>query len=347
MENSLGDPRDQDPYDLMRKLDSQGISAQQVRRLLGAVLGQGDYDRQSWCKSGILPRRISDRFEALPVLAIDRVVSSRTDRFEKVLFRTFDQLPVETVIIPLHRPGAVTICLSSQVGCVMGCAFCATGRMTEQRNLKTWEIVDQLVQARRLVRNSQRRVSGIVFMGMGEPFLNYEAVLAAAELFRFPVHGAIRGKAITISTVGVVRQIDRFTAERHPFRLCISLGAATDEKRAQILPVASRTAVRELMAAARRHALTRKDRVMLAYVCIGGFNVSEDDAQALGDLIEDTPVRLDLIDVHDSSGRFYPPSPDEMAIFRDALTRYVRQPVVRRYSGGADINAACGTLAGI
>ena len=101
------------------------------------------------------------------------------------------------------------------------------------------------------------------------------------------------------------------------------------------------------MAAARRHALARRDRVMLAYVCISGENVGEDDARALGELIGDTPVRLDLIDVTDPTGRFQPPDAEELRAFRDALTRHVGQPVVRRYSGGADIQAACGTLAGL
>ena len=100
------------------------------------------------------------------------------------------------------------------------------------------------------------------------------------------------------------------------------------------------------MAAARRYAIARRDRVMLSYVCISGINVGEDDAKALGKIIGDTPVRLDLIDITDPTGRFQTPSPDEMKLFRDALTKHVGQPVVRRYSGGADIQAACGTLAG-
>src|SRR5206468_9697879 len=100
------------------------------------------------------------------------------------------------------------------------------------------------------------------------------------------------------------------------------------------------------VAAARRHAEARRDRVMLSYVCIGGENVGEDDARALGALIGDTPVRFDLIDVTDPTGRFRPPTAEELAAFRDALSRHLGQPVVRRYSGGADIQAACGTLAG-
>ena len=255
-------------------------------------------------------------------------------------------LAVETVLIPLHKPGAVSVCLSSQVGCAMACAFCATARMPTRRNLATWEIVDQWVQARDLARSQGRRVTGAVFMGMGEPFLNYDRVIAAAEVLRCSYGGSIGAARMTISTVGLVPEIDRFTAEGHRFRLSISLGAATDEKRRELVPVAARTPVIEVMAAARRHAQSRRDRVMLSYVCIAGRNVGEDDARALGALIGDTPVRLDLIDVTDPTGRFEPPTDAQMSAFRDALSRHVGQPVVRRYSGGKDIQAACGTLAG-
>jgi 23S rRNA (adenine2503-C2)-methyltransferase len=228
----------------------------------------------------------------------------------------------------------------------MGCAYCATARMEQRRNLETWEIMDQFIQARSIVRAQGRRVTGAVFMGMGEPFLNYDRVLAAAELLRWPQGGAIAGKAITISTVGLVPEIDRYTSEGRRFRLSISLGAASDAKRAFLVPVAARTPLALLMAAARRHALVRRDRVMLAYVCVSGVNVAQEDARALGELIGDTPVRLDLIDVSDPTGRFRAPTASELKEFRDALCRYVGQPIVRRYSGGADIQAACGTLAG-
>ncbi len=183
-------------------------------------------------------------------------------------------------------------------------------------------------------------------MGMGEPFLNYDRVMAAAELLCCPYGAAIGAAAITISTVGLVPEIDRFTAEQRRFRLSISLGAATDAKRAVLVPVAARTPVTAVMAAARRHALARGERVMLSYVCISGVNCPRTTPAALGDLIGDTPVRLDLIDVTDPTGRFHPPDDDERRAFRDALTRHVGQPVVRRYSGGKDIQAACGTLAG-
>jgi len=340
------DPRDLTPERFQVLADRHGTDARAVRRLYSAVLGRGVHDPAAWARSFQVPRRLGEAIGTLPRLALDRTQTSPRDGFQKLRLRTHDGLAVETVLIPLHRPGAVSVCLSSQVGCAMACVFCATARMPDRRSLAAWEIIDQWVHARELARGQGRRVTGVVFMGMGEPFRNYDRVLTAAELLRCPYGGATAAKAITISTVGLVPEIDRYTAEGHRFRLSISLGAATDAKRARLVPVAARTPVAEVMAAARRHAIARRDRVMLSYVCIAGENVGEDDARSLGDLIGDTPVRLDLIDVTDPTGRFAPPTAGEMGSFRDALTRHLGQPVVRRYSGGADIQAACGTLAG-
>ena len=342
----MWDPRDQTPESFLARSRSLGVPDRAARRLTSAILGHGIHDPAEWGRSFQVPRLLGDRAAPLPRLAPDASVISPSDGFQKLRFRTLDGLALETVLIPLHKSGAVSVCLSSQVGCAMACAFCATARMTTRRSLAAWEIVDQWVQARDLARTQGRRVTGAVFMGMGEPFLNYDRMIAAAELLRCPYGGSIGADKITISTVGLVPEIDRYTAEGHRFRLSISLGAATDEKRLGLVPIASRTPVAEVMAAARRHALSRRDRVMLSYVCISGENVGEEDARALGRLIGDTPVRLDLIDVTDPTGRFSPPSPGEMSAFRDALSRHVGQPVVRRYSGGKDIQAACGTLAG-
>ncbi|WP_422931326.1 23S rRNA (adenine(2503)-C(2))-methyltransferase RlmN [Singulisphaera sp. PoT] len=339
------DPRGLTPSQLTVRASELGANELAVRRLLSAILGRGIHDPGRWGREFQVPRKLSDAIGELPRLSLDRTVTSPRDGFQKLRFVTHDGMALETVLIPLKKEGAVSLCLSSQVGCVMGCAFCATARMTTRRNLEAWEIVDQWVQARDIVRSQGRRVTGVVFMGMGEPFLNYERVLTSAELLRCSYGGMISAKAITISTVGLVPEIDRFTAEGHRFRLSISLGAATDEKRARLVPIAARTPIANVIAAARRHAEARRDRVMLSYVCIRGENVGPEDAEALGLLIGDTPVRFDLIDVTDPTGRFLPPTSEEMAIFRDALSQHLGQPVVRRYSGGADIQAACGTLA--
>jgi 23S rRNA (adenine2503-C2)-methyltransferase len=340
------DPRDQSPSDFLERGRQLSLSPRNARRWLALVVGRGQHDLAECSRQGILPRRILEKTRELPRLRLEKQLVSDASKFRKLVFRTADGLAVECVLIPLHRPGAVSICLSSQIGCVMGCSFCATGRMSAQRDLQTWEIVDQFIQARAIAHSDGARVTGAVFMGMGEPFLNYDRVLAAAELLSFPIEAAIRAEAITISTVGLVPQIEKFTSEDRRFRLSISLGAATDEKRNLLLPIASRTPVAEIMEAARQHARRRRTRVMLSYVCISGVNVSEDDARALGDLIRDTPVRLDLIDVDDQTGRYLPPAAAELNGFRDALRRYVGQPVVRRYSGGSDIGAACGALGG-
>lgn len=346
MTDTVFDPRNYRPAELFARAHELDLSERHLRRLLGAVIGNGMHHKDAWSRAGIVPKAFIKDLEELPRLALKEIRYSESDRFEKLLFSTPDGFPVETVIIPLHKEGAATVCLSSQVGCVMGCAFCATARMSQRRNLATWEIVDQFIRARAHAARFGRRVTGAVFMGMGEPFLNYQRVMAAAELLCFPVANAIASKAITVSTVGLVNEIDRFTAENRPFRLSISIGGATDATRQRLVPVAARTPIKDVMAAARRHALARRDRVMLAYVCISGENVSPDDARAFAELVGDTPIRLDLIDVNDPTGRFKPPSRTEMKRFRDALRKYVRQPVARRYSGGGDISAACGTLAG-
>lgn len=341
------DPRDQAPDDFLAGVASLGAPAEAGRRLMARVVGDGIFERSDLNQRLRIPRRLCDAMGELPRLRLVDSAVSTIDRFQKLAFATHDGLVLETVLIPLHKPGAVSVCLSSQVGCPMGCLFCATARMPDRRNLATWEMVDQHIQAREWVEREGRRVTGAVFMGMGEPFLNYDRVLAAAEVLSAPFGGAISGPAITISTVGLVSEIDRFTRERRRFRLSISLGASTDEKRREVVPLAAQTPVAEVMAAARRHILARgQGRVMLAYLCIGGFNCGADDARALGELIGDTPVRLDLIEVTDPTGRYLPPTPQELEHFRDALTRHVGQPVVRRYSGGKEIAAACGTLAG-
>ena len=184
-----------------------------ARRLLSAVLGRGIHDPAAWGRSFQVPRRLSDAIGPLPRLTLDRSVTSPRDGFQKLRFLTHDGLAIETVLIPLHKPGAVSVCLSSQVGCAMGCLFCATARMPVRRNLATWEILDQWVQARDLARSQGRRVTGAVFMGMGEPFLESvrPRVLTAASLLSCPYGGQVAAKKITISTVGIVPQIDAYT----------------------------------------------------------------------------------------------------------------------------------------
>jgi 23S rRNA (adenine2503-C2)-methyltransferase len=245
----------------------------------------------------------------------------------------------------MHRPHdrKYIVCVSCQVGCAMGCEFCLTGRMGFRRNLAAWEIVDQVAKVQ---ADSPHPVRGVVFMGMGEPMLNYNAVIQAASILSEPCGMAIAAKAITVSTVGIVHGIRRFTAERRPYRLVVSLTTADPVLRSRLMPVERAHPTEELFHALREYHEATGRRVILAWTMMAGINTREEDAARLAELTRGLPIQLDLIDVNDPTGRFRPPSVQELNAFRDALTAKVGMPVARRYSGGQDIYAACGMLAG-
>ena len=340
------DPRDFSPMEFTNLVNQSGLNAQAARSWLARIVHKVDFDPASWNKHSKLPIAVGETVGSLPRLRLDRMEISPVDNFQKLRLITPDDKAIETVLIPLEKPGAVSVCLSSQVGCAWGCVFCATARMPSRRNLATWEIVDQMAHAFEITRQQGRRITGAVFMGMGEPLANYIKVMDAAEMLSCSHGGMIKGDSMTVSTVGLVPEIHRFIDERRRFRLSISIGSAIDEKRAKLVPVAARWPVKDLMEAARRYALTYRHRVNLAYVCLADENMSEDDVLAIRDLVADTPIRLDLIEVTDLTGQFRRPSLEELVHFRRRLMEELKQPVVRRYSGGADIAAACGTLAG-
>ena len=150
----MWDPRDQTPDAFLVRARGIGLPEIAARKITSAIIGHGVHDPATWGRSFQVPRLLGDRVGPLPRLVRDGSVRSPIDGFEKLRFRTADGLAVETVLIPLHKPGAVSVCLSSQVGCAMGCVFCATARMPTRRNLATWEIIDQFVQARDLARGA-------------------------------------------------------------------------------------------------------------------------------------------------------------------------------------------------
>ena len=327
----------------IRTLGAHGASPREARRLWSAALKR----RMAVSEFGDLPQIRRDVLDSVqrscltPRLEVLTRRLDPADGFQKFLFGLEDGQRVEAVRIPIFDTHYV-VCVSSQVGCALACDFCATGRMGFKRNLRPWEIVEQVFTIR---EEADRPVRGVVFMGMGEPFLNYRHVIAAAKILSAPSGGAIAGRAITISTAGWVPMIERYTDEGHPFRLAVSLTSAIPEKRIDVMPIEKRWPLPALMAAVRRHALARRTRAMLAYVVIRGFNTGYEDAVALKELIGDTPVKIDLIDVNDATGRYLPPEPDELERFRDHL-QILGAPVVRRYSGGKSIEGACGMLAG-
>jgi 23S rRNA (adenine2503-C2)-methyltransferase len=313
-----------------------------ARRIVGRVVGE---DRNDLDGVRGLSRRlaaeIAARSRTLRLEVVDRR-ASRIDPFVKYLFRAADGRVFEAVRIPLERP-RWSVCVSSQAGCALGCAFCETGRLGLERDLEPWEIVEQVLTVRR--EGPERPVTGVVFQGQGEPFQNYDNVIRAAEILRDPCGARIGGDRITISTVGVLPMMERYTAEGHPYRLILSLTSALPDKRAQLVPLARRHPVAALAAAMRRHAEKRGGPVNLAWVLMAGINTGADEARELGRLFAGVKVRLSAIDVNDPTGRFHPPDGAERSRFFSALADN-GIGFVRRYSGGADIHAACGMLAG-
>jgi 23S rRNA (adenine2503-C2)-methyltransferase len=166
------DPRDHPPNQFVDLARGLGVSDMAARRLLSTVFQRSEHNPLAWRQIDQIPGRLVDAIGPMPRLSIDCVATSPSDGFQKIRFLTHDRLALETVLIPLHKAGAVSLCLSSQVGCAMGCAYCATATMANRRNLATWEIVDQWIQARDIARSQGRRVTGVVFMGMAEPYLN-------------------------------------------------------------------------------------------------------------------------------------------------------------------------------
>lgn len=313
-----------------------------ARRVIERVVGQGRDDLDGVRGlSRALAAAILARCRAGRLTCVDRRASA-VDPFVKYLFRSNDGALFETVRIPLERP-RFSVCVSSQSGCALGCAFCETGRLGLTRNLEAWEMVDQVMAVKRDAP-AGRPVTGVVFQGQGEPLQNYDAVVRAASILRDPNGLRIRGEAITISTVGLLPAIERFTDEGHVFRLILSLTSAIDAKRQTFVPLARTHAVADLARAMRRLALARGGPVHLGWVLMAGINTGEDEAEAIARHFGDVPVRLHAIDVNDPSGRFRPPDDAERGRFLTALRAH-GIAFVRRYSGGPDIHAACGMLA--
>ena len=327
----------------------RSLTVKQGRSLLAAAL-RGETDLSSVrCVKKPLLQRIAVETTAEPLRVVQRETAA--DGFVKYLF----DIGVEAVRIPVpcEAPGAdvsayegkekkYIVCVSSQVGCALACSFCATGALGFKRNLSAAEIVGQVLAVRAEARD--RPVRGVVFMGMGEPLLNYDNVIQAARILCHPSGGSIDAKSITISTAGIVPQIRRYTEEGHKFRLAVSLTHAVPKKRLPLMPIESVHPTSELVAALHDHARTRRTRVLVEYVLLGGVNDSPDDARGLSELLDRTLVKVDLIDVNGTTGGYRRATREARSAFLDVLAAD-RMSFAIRYSGGQEVAAGCGQLA--
>jgi 23S rRNA (adenine2503-C2)-methyltransferase len=279
--------------------------------------------------------------QEVPFSTLDLVEEAKaSDGTVKALFRTREGHPVEAVLMR-YRDGRRSICLSSQSGCPLTCTFCATGQMRFGRNLTASEILDQALHFRRI-----EPIDHAVFMGMGEPMLNLDAVLEAARAL--PDVG-ITWRRTTISTVGWLPGLRRFVDEvEEPIRLAFSLHAPTDELRSELMPVNDRYPLAAVIAECTRYFALHRRKVFVEYVMLRGVNDRVEQARALADLLDPKVFKVNLIPFNSaqigSVSSYQPSSARAIAAFRAVLDR-ARLPATVRLTRGRDINAACGQLA--
>jgi 23S rRNA (adenine2503-C2)-methyltransferase len=281
-----------------------------------------------------LRQRLGERFELPRLEIVARQRSS--DGTEKFLFRLPDGQAIETVAIPEGR--RVTLCISSQAGCALQCAFCATGRMGFARNLSVWEIAGQVREMR--LADPPIEITNIVFMGMGEPLMNWAAVDAALTVLNSPDGLGIGARHITVSTVGVLPGIVALGERPEQFRLAISIHAPSDELRRSLMPINIKYPLRDVIEAAKQF----DRRVTFEYVMLGGVNDQDEHAAQLATLARDCRAFVNLIPLHPGGAGDFTPTPGHrIARFARELRARGVEVAVRK-SRGTDIAAACGQL---
>jgi 23S rRNA (adenine2503-C2)-methyltransferase len=293
--------------------------------------GVGSYEEMT-----NLPAALRGRLEAdLPLSTLSVRAEARSDDGTvKTLFDTADGRPLEAVLMR-YRDGRRSVCVSSQSGCPLTCTFCATGKMKFGRNLTADEILDQALHFRRV-----EAIDHVVFMGMGEPTMNIDNVLAACE--RLPDVG-VTNRRTSISTVGWVPGIDRLAENQMPIGLALSLHAPNDALRSQLMPVNDRYPLSEVLAACDRYRAKRRRKVFVEYVMLDGVNDHPEHARELAALLDPRIYKINLIP-YNPTGAYDGSSPERIETFRAILAEH-RVPATVRLTRGRDIDAACGQLA--
>jgi len=270
-------------------------------------------------------------------------ISSQDSKTNKILFQLPDDLGVETVLMGYNK--RQTLCISTQAGCAMGCVFCATGQMGFQRNLSSGEIVEQVLFFARQLKEIGERITNIVVMGMGEPFHNYEATMLAIDRLNHPEGLNLGSRRFTISTVGIIPMIYRFSEERKQINLAVSLHTVDDDLRSTMLPINKKYPVNDLLEACRHYVAITKRRITFEWALIRDINDATDQAQKLGKTISDMLCHVNVIPLNPTqrfSGKAT--SRERAEAFKFILESY-GVPCTIRVRRGIDIQAGCGQLA--
>ena len=279
----------------------------------------------------------------LNLLSIKTQSKSEIDNTTKFLLETHDSKYIETVsMIDNDRH---TICLSSQIGCSVDCDFCATGKMGITRNLSTGEIIDQLIIIKEKIN---KPITNIVFMGMGEPFLNYNNLIRSCEILTNHNAFNLSSKRITISTSGILPKIDLYIKENHKYKLAISLNASNNDFRDKIMPINKKWNIEKIITSVKKYKFFDSRPIMFEYVLLKGLNDSKEDAIRLANILKGIKCKVNLIPFNEIKGYYKRPNKDQINYFSQTLNDsnpHLR--VLIRWSKGEDINAACGQLATI
>ena len=275
-------------------------------------------------------------------------VQSKDGDTTKLLLSLNDETPIESVLMQ-YKPKKLfghprsTICVSTQVGCAMGCVFCATGQMGFERNMKAEEIVGQVIHFAKILSEKGQHVTNIVFMGMGEPLANYAETFRAIQLLTHPRGFGIGQRHITISTIGIVSAIEKLAEEKMQIGLAISLHAPNDKLRQMLVPTAGPDSVEELIASGKKYFLKTGRRVTFEYALIEGINDTPEIAEELAWLLKDNGSHINLIPLNPTAGDFTRPARKNVIEFERILYNGGINCTVR-VEKGTEISAACGQL---
>jgi 23S rRNA (adenine2503-C2)-methyltransferase len=326
---------------LRAQLAAEGLRPFRAEQIAGWLYQRGVEDPAGMTDLSAEDRaRLAERWETR-ALEVERAARAQ-DGTQKAALRARDGALIEAVLIPEEE--RTTLCVSTQVGCPLACSFCATGAMGFTRNLSTAEIVDQFCRMRELLPEG-RAITNVVFMGMGEPLLNLDAVVEAVKLLIHPKAFGLAPRRVTVSTVGIVPRIAELL-ERVPVNLAVSLHATTDAVRDQLVPLNRRFPLSQLLDALRGiPRLSARRPVFFEYTLIEGVNDSLEDARRLPRLLAGIPSKLNLIPMNAHPDSPYrPPSEERIDAFLRELAQRGATVTLRR-SRGPDIQAACGQLA--
>jgi 23S rRNA (adenine2503-C2)-methyltransferase len=328
------------PNDLVALVEGWGEPGYRGRQLASWVYAKGIREFSAMSN---LPKSLRERLARETVVAPPEVaeqIASR-DGSTKLVLRLADDRQVHAVVMP--DDGRLTVCVSCQVGCGFGCAFCFTGTMGLERNLTPGEIVGQVVAARRILPNGAR-ITHLVYMGMGEPLANYAATVQSLRILTDPKAFGFSPRRITVSTVGLVSGIEKLAKESLKVNLAISLHATSNQIRNRIMPVNKGFAIEELLEACRGFPVAFRQRITFEYVLLDHVNDSAEDARRLVRLLKGIRAKVNLIPFNDWEGSgFQRPPLQRILAFQSLLLEAGIRTTVR-WSKGEDIGAACGQL---